>query len=187
MPRPPASGYERLVQDSYLSDSDDDESFRGRIIPIRPPSTSRHSRDPFSPPAYHEGRPLNRTRRNSSGIDIKAINARLERWADEIASKFKIGKQKGRSLLDDAPLEIVYSVFLAPDGFRPASHLASLDPSEHGHITKEQFDELFEAVRAAISKGIDPKLIKQGSSGSYFMRTSDGKIVGVMKPKDEEP
>tara|TARA_R110002060_G_scaffold56671_1_gene67022 strand:+ start:85 stop:210 length:126 start_codon:yes stop_codon:yes gene_type:complete len=36
-------------------------------------------------------------RSNSSGVDIKAINARLERWADEIASKFKINKVKGKT------------------------------------------------------------------------------------------
>lgn len=35
-------------------------------------------------------------RRNSSGVDIKAINARLEKWAEEIASKFKINRVKGR-------------------------------------------------------------------------------------------
>lgn len=192
MPRPPASGYERLAQDAELSDSDnefEDDNFRSRIVSIRPPATSRHSREPFSPPILVEGRVGPRMRRNSSssGVDIKAINARLERWAEEIASKFKIGKQKGRSLQDESPLEIVYSVFVPPEGYRPVLSSATLDPRENGHITKEQFDELFEAVRAAISKGIEPKLIKQGSSGSYFMRTSGGKVVGVFKPKDEEP
>ena len=179
MPRPPASGYERLAQEAELSDSDtdfEDDHLRSRIVSIRPPTTSRHSREPFSPPV----------RRNSSGVDIKAINARLEKWAEEIASKFK-RKQKGRALQDEAPLEIVYSVFVAPEGYRPGSSLGSLDPNENGHISKEQFDELVEAVRSAINSGIEPKLIRQGSSGSYFMRTREGKIVGVFKPKDEEP
>ncbi|KAF8439234.1 phosphatidylinositol 3 and 4-kinase-domain-containing protein [Terfezia claveryi] len=190
MPRPPASGYERLAQHAELSDSDnefDEDNFRSRVVSIRPPATSHHSREPFSPPVFADGRSGPPMRRNSSGVDIKAINARLERWAEEIASKFKIGKQKGRSLQEEAPLEIVYSVFVPPDGYRPVSSLGSLEPNEHGHITKEQFVELFDAVRAAISKGVEPKLIKQGSSGSYFMRTSDGEIVGVFKPKDEEP
>jgi len=190
MPRPPASGYERLAQHVELSDSDnefDEGNFRSRVVSIRPPATSRHSREPFSPPALVDGRSGPRMRRNSSGVDIKAINARLERWAEEIASKFKIGKQKGRSLQVEAPLEIVYSVFVPPDGYRPLSSLGSQEPNEQGHITKEQFIELFDTVRVAISKGVEPKLIKQGSSGSYFMRTSDGRIVGVFKPKDEEP
>lgn len=182
MPRPPASGYERLAQEAELSDSDNDfdgdiDHHRSRIIAIRPPATSRHSREPFSPPM----------RRTSSGVDIKAINARLERWAEEIASKFKIGKQKGRAIHEDTPLEIVHSVFVPPEGYRPSSSLGSLDPNEHGHISKEQFDDLSEEVRVAISRGIEPKLIRQGSSGSYFVRISDGKIVGVFKPKDEEP
>jgi hypothetical protein len=35
--------------------------------------------------------------------------------------------------------------------------------------------------------GTHPKLISQGSSGSYFARNTQGKVVGVFKPKDEEP
>lgn len=190
MPRPPASGYERLAQHAELSDSEnefDEDNFRSRVVPIRPTATSHHSGEPLLSPVFLDGRSGPRMRRNSSGVDIKAINARLERWAEEIASKFKIGKQKGRSLQEEAPLEIVYSVFVPLDGYRPVSSPGSLEPNEQGHITKEQFVELFDTVRVAISKGVEPKLIKQGSSGSYFMRTSDGKVVGVFKPKDEEP
>ena len=29
--------------------------------------------------------------------------------------------------------------------------------------------------------------IFQGSSGSYFVKNSEGKVIGVFKPKDEEP
>jgi len=190
MPRPPTSGYERLAQHAELEDSDnefDEDNPYSRVVSIRPSATSRHSREPFSPPVLVDNRGGPRMRRNSSGVDIKAINARLERWAEEIASKFKIGKQKGRSLQEEAPLEIVYSVFVPPDGYRSVSSLGRLEPNEQGHITKEQFFELFDTVRVAISKGVEPKLIKQGSSGSYFMRASDGKVVGVFKPKDEEP
>ena len=190
MLRPLASGYKRLAQHAELSDSDnefEDDNARSRLIPIRYQSTPRDVGGPLSPQAFHESRGTSRMRRNSSGIDIKAINARLERWAEEIANKFKRGKQKGRSIQDEGPLEIVYSVFVAPEGFRPVSSLGGLDLNKLGHITKEQFDELLGSVKVAISKDINPKLIKQGSSGSYFMRASDGKIVGVMKPKDEEP
>lgn len=196
MPRPAASGYERLAQDAQFSDSDDDDrdsivDYPGRVVSIQPHPTAIHPTPytPISPSVTHyNGRAMKRTRSNSSGVDIKAINARLERWSREIASKFKL--KKGRSHHDQPPLEIVYSVFLPPDSSRPAldgTPEASPELPENTHLAQEQFEEITESVRTAISKGIYPKLIKQGSSGSYFMRNSDGKIVGVFKPKDEEP
>jgi hypothetical protein len=42
-------------------------------------------------------------------------------------------------------------------------------------------------VRTAIESNMQPTRISQGSSGSYFCRNSSGKIVGVFKPKNEEP
>lgn len=54
-------------------------------------------------------------------------------------------------------------------------------------MTKIQFDDVVESVKVAMELGIHPKMISQGSSGSYFARNSDGKVVGVFKPKDEEP
>jgi len=42
-------------------------------------------------------------------------------------------------------------------------------------------------VRGAIDAGTQPTLIVQGSSGSYFCRDRRGKIIGVFKPKSEEP
>jgi phosphatidylinositol 4-kinase type 2 len=54
-------------------------------------------------------------------------------------------------------------------------------------MTKLQFDDIVESVRTAIELGVHPKLITQGSSGSYFARNAQGKVVGVFKPKDEEP
>eukprot|EP00730_Choanoeca_flexa_P000565 TRINITY_DN10249_c0_g3_i5.p1 TRINITY_DN10249_c0_g3~~TRINITY_DN10249_c0_g3_i5.p1 ORF type:complete len:438 (+),score=78.16 TRINITY_DN10249_c0_g3_i5:84-1397(+) len=49
------------------------------------------------------------------------------------------------------------------------------------------FSVLVASVEAAIDEGIQPELITQGSSGSYFCRNTDNAIVGVFKPKDEEP
>lgn len=128
-------------------------------------------------------------RSNSSGVDIKAINARLERWAEEIASKFKINKVKGKTE-EEEQLEIHHSVFQSPDGMRPAT--AETLSSEVGDQTgkgfsKLDFDGIVESVKVAIELGIHPKMISQGSSGSYFARNSEGKVVGVFKPKDEEP
>lgn len=128
-------------------------------------------------------------RSNSSGVDIKAINARLEKWAEEIASKFKIGKTKGKGP-EEEQLEIHHSVFQPPEGVRPVTaeelELGSGEGGQ-GRMTKEEFEEIVESVRVAIENGVHPKRISQGSSGSYFARNAQGKVVGVFKPKDEEP
>ena len=122
-------------------------------------------------------------------MDIKAINARLERWAEEIASKFKISRVKGKTQ-EEEQLEIKHSVFQPLEGSRPASieTLASdVSDTQADRMTKMGFDDVVESVRVAIELGVHPKMISQGSSGSYFARNSDGKVVGVFKPKDEEP
>jgi hypothetical protein len=133
-------------------------------------------------------RPIGRTRRANSGVDIKAINARLERWADEIKDRFKRRRVKGKST-EEEHLEIHHSVFHAPEWIRPVTKESlENDRSDDGErISKLEFDDMVESVRTAIELGLHPKLIAQGSSGSYFARNSGGKTVGVFKPKDEEP
>ena len=127
--------------------------------------------------------------RSNSGVDLKAINARLERWAEEIASKFKRGRggRGGRhgDGEEERP-EIVYSVFQPPDGVRPAT-AETLAAMPEPAMSREEFDHIVQSVRSAIDQGMHPSMITQGSSGSYFARNTDGKIVGVFKPKDEEP
>jgi len=49
------------------------------------------------------------------------------------------------------------------------------------------FTEVIRTAELAIDNGIYPQRIYQGSSGSYFVKNSDGKTIGVFKPKDEEP
>ena len=147
-----------------------------------------HLPQPHSPSGSR--RPRNR-RRTNSGVDIKAINARLERWADEIKDKFKIRRVKGKGENDDE-LEIYSSVFQPPDWIRPATReqldaLMDDDEAAEGRLLKEDFDGMVESVRTAIELGMHPSLIAQGSSGSYFARDSGGKVLGVFKPKDEEP
>lgn len=202
-PRPAKSGYARLAQaeegrshgffDDY--DEDDDAYYNGQPVstsyaPIQPNSLPpMHASGPSSPSGHRKraggGRP--RLRSNSSGIDIKAINARLERWADEIASKFKINKFKGKTH-EEEQLEIHHTVFQPPEGMRPATAETFMsDAEEDARMTKTQFDDIVESVRVAIENGVHPKMISQGSSGSYFARNSEGKVVGVFKPKDEEP
>ncbi|KAL8985039.1 MAG: hypothetical protein Q9177_004542 [Variospora cf. flavescens] len=204
--RPPTTGYARIAQadeeDGYSDESEEDgNQAHGRAIstttaryaPIQPKAHGpmRAGRDD-SPPGKprHNNLGRRRPRRSSSGVDIKAINARLERWAGEIASKFKINKARGKTD-EEEQLEIQHSVFQAPEGMRPTS-AGTLD-SDHltenqgDRITKIGFDDIVESVRVAIELGVHPKMISQGSSGSYFARNTDGKVVGVFKPKDEEP
>jgi len=122
--------------------------------------------------------------RSNSGVDLKAINARLERWADEIASKFKRSRAKRTG--EEERLEIHHSVFQPPEGVRPVTAEALAEP-EPGYMTRDEFEAIVNSVRTAIRQGTHPRMISQGSSGSYFARNPDGKVVGVFKPKDEEP
>ncbi|KAJ6256939.1 hypothetical protein Dda_7822 [Drechslerella dactyloides] len=192
MPRPAKSGYARLAQDDWLHDSDSEEdpsadisAYRDglsrpkRTVSIQPDPTAIH-RPTLSPSHTFNGRP----RRDSSGVDIKAINNRLEKWAEEIASKFK-RKGKSKRGTGEKRLEIYYSVFVAPEGMK------ALTPEYTGYpeavYSRRDFDDVVDSVKYAIARGMHPKLIMQGSSGSYFAKNSSGKTVGVFKPKDEEP
>lgn len=198
--RPATSGYARIAQaeeeedDHYLSDDGDVYASKNplsqdlQFAPIQP--NRRNDRMNAIGLASPTSRPrqLARRRRTNSGVDIKAINARLERWADDIAQKFKIRKIKGKSP-EEEHLEIHHSVFQAPDWLRPlpAHQSTAFDETSADRISKSEFDDIVESVRVAIESGVQPKLIAQGSSGSYFARNPAGNVVGVFKPKDEEP
>lgn len=204
--RPATSGYARIAQaeeddgQGYQDDSEEDvyqtpatiSASAPRYAPIQPQSLGQLQAPGLDSSSGHKRRQSlakRRVRSNSSGVDIKAINARLEKWAEEIASKFKISKVKGKTE-EEEQLEIHHSVFQPPDGMRPATAEAlSSDTGEsHGaRLTKMEFDHVVESVKVAMELGVHPKMISQGSSGSYFARNSEGKVVGVFKPKDEEP
>jgi phosphatidylinositol 4-kinase type 2 len=187
--RPATSGYARLAQadedERGLSDDSGDETYSSSPLSARYGSVQPTPRDGM----YAGGRPkrpIKRMRTNSSGVDIKAINARLERWAEEIASKFKISSNKGKTD-EEEQLEIHHSVFQAPDGIRPLTVGDLTAYRDDERMSKAQFEDIVESVRVAIELGTHPKMISKGSSGSYFARNSEGKVVGVFKPKDEEP
>ena len=200
--RPATSGYARIAQaeeeeeeeDDLIEGSGDDEPHRTLsspgFAPIQPGKVPRmNTGDSGSQTPPQGRRPHRRRRRANSGVDIKAINARLERWADEIASKLKLRKIRGKTH-EEEKLEIHYSVFQPPEWIRPATTEAMVaqymdHPEER--LSKVQFDNTVESIKVAIELGVHPKMITQGSSGSYFARNSEGKVVGVFKPKDEEP
>lgn len=206
--RPAVSGYARIAQadeeDEERPYSDNEDPFQDPLsltlphereyVPIDGQPKRRERMPPSSLPSHPSGAIFgsrrSRRRRTNSGVDIKAINARLERWAEEIKERFKIRRVKGRSA-EDEHLEIYNSVFQAPEGIRPATK-ETLDNEyddaiSNSRLSKLEFDDMVESVRTAIELGMHPKLITQGSSGSYFARNSGGKTLGVFKPKDEEP
>ncbi|KAH7328374.1 phosphatidylinositol 3 and 4-kinase-domain-containing protein [Stachybotrys elegans] len=191
--RPATTGYERLAQADQLSDESDDDFLAQSSASLQPAYAPRHSdtsqprpRSGMTSPKFARSRPSYHHRAGSgTGVDIGAINARLERWADEIASRFKRVRVKPRPG-EEERLEIHYSVFQPPEGVRPLSAEEVAEPFP-GKMSKEEFEAIVESVRSAIRQEIHPSMISQGSSGSYFARNPDGKIVGVFKPKDEEP
>merc|ERR1712179_842167 len=68
--------------------------------------------------------------------------------------------------------------------------MESCSDSEYGSgnvIDDPEFAAIIRSVEQAIDHGILPQRIYQGSSGSYFVKSKEGKTVGVFKPKDEEP
>lgn len=191
--RPATTGYERLAQADQIDSDSENEDFAppaalqsaSRYAPIT--AAPRPARSGMASPGASHPRPsFHRRTGSNSGVDIKAINARLERWADEIASRFKRGRSKSQGQ-EDERLEIHHSVFQAPEGVRPVTASEMAEAGSAGYMTKEEFDVIVESVRSAIRQEVHPSMISQGSSGSYFARDPDGKIVGVFKPKDEEP
>ncbi|XP_056399374.1 phosphatidylinositol 4-kinase type 2-beta [Hyla sarda] len=50
-----------------------------------------------------------------------------------------------------------------------------------------EFADIIHRAEQAIDSGVFPERISQGSSGSYFVKDPKGKIIGVFKPKSEEP
>eukprot|EP00052_Salpingoeca_macrocollata_P022892 m.200103 g.200103 ORF g.200103 m.200103 type:complete len:406 (-) comp21910_c0_seq3:76-1293(-) len=87
---------------------------------------------------------------------------------EEISPVFEANRSAPNTpLLEDTAIE---------DGNR--SDLKRADP---------KFYSAFLAVENAIEHGLHPQRIEQGSSGSYFCRDVSGDIVGVFKPKNEEP
>ncbi|XP_022905942.1 phosphatidylinositol 4-kinase type 2-alpha [Onthophagus taurus] len=65
--------------------------------------------------------------------------------------------------------------------------LGGLDVSFNQFPDDPAFSDLVWQSEVAIDNGIFPERISQGSSGSYFVKSTSGKVIAVFKPKDEEP
>ncbi|XP_064806266.1 phosphatidylinositol 4-kinase type 2-alpha-like isoform X2 [Oncorhynchus masou masou] len=61
------------------------------------------------------------------------------------------------------------------------------DPHRNEFPDDPDFREIVRKAEQAIEEEIFPEIICQGSSGSYFVKDSQGNVIGVFKPKNEEP
>ncbi|EYB99602.1 hypothetical protein Y032_0121g957 [Ancylostoma ceylanicum] len=64
---------------------------------------------------------------------------------------------------------------------------ANTGGEQYGSTTGADFKAIVDEAIRAIHNGVFPERIAQGSSGSYFVKNMQGKIIGVFKPKNEEP
>ncbi|RIA90805.1 phosphatidylinositol 3 and 4-kinase-domain-containing protein [Glomus cerebriforme] len=122
---------------------------------------------------------------SNDNISYQSSTPHSSAWS-QISKKFRLkGKEK---VLDKAELEINKSVFEpipTLQDWKP--NISLLTPNHEEPLTNQKFIEIVESVKAAIAANIQPTRISQGSSGSYFCRNKEGKVVGVFKPKNEEP
>ncbi|KAF2902514.1 hypothetical protein ILUMI_03676 [Ignelater luminosus] len=102
----------------------------------------------------------------------------------------------GQSLASDSSAEdislvpeVAFEPTLDSPGINRESQplLGGLDVSYNQFPDDPTFSDLVWQAEVAIDNGIFPERISQGSSGSYFVKNPTGKIIGVFKPKDEEP
>uniref|UniRef100_A0A8D3DZ02 Phosphatidylinositol 4-kinase type 2 n=1 Tax=Scophthalmus maximus TaxID=52904 RepID=A0A8D3DZ02_SCOMX len=66
--------------------------------------------------------------------------------------------------------------------------VSSTNSGDFNHFPDDpEFADIIQRAEQAIESGVFPERISQGSSGSYFVKDPKGKIIGVFKPKSEEP
>ncbi|KAK7807338.1 hypothetical protein U0070_010878 [Myodes glareolus] len=68
-----------------------------------------------------------------------------------------------------------------------AAHAVQTHRERNDFPEDPEFEVVVRQAEVAIECCIYPERIYQGSSGSYFVKDSQGKIVAVFKPKNEEP
>ncbi|XP_004038549.2 phosphatidylinositol 4-kinase type 2-beta [Gorilla gorilla gorilla] len=73
------------------------------------------------------------------------------------------------------------------DWSRPAVSVTTGTSEMNAFLDDPEFADIMLRAEQAIEVGIFPERISQGSSGSYFVKDPKRKIIGVFKPKSEEP
>lgn len=144
-------------------------------------------------------------RHNDDDLDF---DARFRKWKAAVARKFRLKADR------EAKPTLLITHFDGLGGAQPVldAKRASIDREsthEATAMTSSEFQQQVEQVKSAIARGVYPKMITTGSSGSYFVRiisdssqdhadlteTSTSNLpqqarvttVAVFKPKDEEP
>lgn len=149
---------------------------------------ARHSRRGPLQSVVEQGR----LERSLSVVSIRALNDTVD-WIVDKYRRYKPGRRSHFG--PPRPNEIYYSVFKPPNTI-PGTFSLSIEQLQTGkdgyampvQATQGEFDVIVDdAIEVSETLHIHPKLISQGSSGSYFVYNATGKIVGVFKPKDEEP
>lgn len=148
-------------------------------------STSSHVRDTDHLQLPNRGRPA--ISRSTSVLSFQALNQSVGRFVKDIRVKFHHYRHGDSDHPQPHQNQIYYSVFKAPPDLKEQFHAPVHGCSTTGPVSQSQFDSIVDSVVDAMESGILPKLISQGSSGSYFMYDTSGKVMGVFKPKDEEP
>ncbi|KAL3123647.1 hypothetical protein niasHT_005675 [Heterodera trifolii] len=93
----------------------------------------------------------------------------------------------GHSANAHSDRESLTSARVATDFHPSDEEICRIFSEQYGSTGGEDFAAcLIEAIRA-INRGINPERIPQGSSGSYFVKNLKGEVIGVFKPKNEEP
>uniref|UniRef100_A0A2K6L6F9 Phosphatidylinositol 4-kinase type 2 n=1 Tax=Rhinopithecus bieti TaxID=61621 RepID=A0A2K6L6F9_RHIBE len=73
------------------------------------------------------------------------------------------------------------------DRSRPKVSVTTGTSEMNAFLDDPEFADIILRAEQAIEVGIFPERISQGSSGSYFVKDPKRKIIGVFKPKSEEP
>lgn len=205
------SGYDQLLQDDNDNDSlspfidSEPNSSNYKTVTSQPFSSSLPAESFFQKTSSGisdsdlESQPLlpkrssyndvfnNKIRRTTStasksiiSLDLKSFNNKVSKWTSSLWTS--------NSKLYNSLIEIQYSVFKPLSSFKTIERLPSGGFINLGPVTQFEFNEIVEDSIKSISElDIKPKRIKAGSSGSYFIYNSRNEIVGVFKPKDEEP
>ncbi|GME77782.1 unnamed protein product [Ambrosiozyma monospora] len=119
-------------------------------------------------------------------FSMRSVNHQLEKWRRKLhtipAHLF------GTRHVTLQEVEIEYSVFKCPSGIEAVPVSFPPNGDARGPVSKETYQHIVEnSIVAMEVNGISPRMIKAGSSGSYFIFNTNHEIVGVFKPQDEEP
>ncbi|GMG39971.1 unnamed protein product [Ambrosiozyma monospora] len=128
----------------------------------------------------------NQSHHPSELFSMRSVNHQLEKWKRKLntipAHLF------GTRHVTLQEVEIEYSVFKCPSGLEAMPMILPPNGAARGPVSKEEYQNIVEDSIVGIEvDGISPRMIKAGSSGSYFIFNTNHEIVGVFKPQDEEP